>query len=236
MIQIEHHNDIAILTMDAGENRWNTTFVRAFAAALDEIEASDSVNVLVTQSSDPKFFSNGLDLEWRASDGDHPGGDRDAFGAEFMGLMGRVITLPIPTVCAIGGHAFGAGFMLALCHDVRLMREDRGFLCANEVAIGMVIPDPEMALFKHKLPSNTFFKTVQLAHRWSGGEAEAHGIVESAVPLDALYERVVQRAEQLAPLGKNRKVFGAMKEKLFGETPSINASAGAAHLLKTAHH
>ena len=77
------------------ENRWNTTFVRAFAAALDEIEASDSVNALVTRSSDPKFFSNGLDLEWRASDGDHPGGDRDAFGAEFMGLMGRVITLPI---------------------------------------------------------------------------------------------------------------------------------------------
>ena len=57
--------------------------------------------------------------------------------------MGRVITLPIPTICAVGGHAFGAGFMLALCHDVRLMREDRGFLCANEVAIGMVIPDPD---------------------------------------------------------------------------------------------
>ena len=51
MIQIEHHNDIAILTMDAGENRWNTTFVRAFAAALDEIEASDSVNALVTRSA-----------------------------------------------------------------------------------------------------------------------------------------------------------------------------------------
>ena len=66
--------------------------------------------------------------------------------------------------------------------------------------------------------------------------AEAHGIVESAVPLDSLYARAVQRAEQLAPLGKNRKVFGAMKEKLFGERPSINAPAGAAHLLKTAHH
>ena len=49
--------------------------------------------------------------------------------------MSRVITLPIPGRCAIGEHAFGAGFMLALCHDVRLMREDRGFLCANEVAV-----------------------------------------------------------------------------------------------------
>ena len=56
MIQIEHHNDIAILTMDAGENRWNTTFVRAFAAALDEIEASDSVNALVTNRATQNSF------------------------------------------------------------------------------------------------------------------------------------------------------------------------------------
>ena len=36
-----------------------------------------------------------------------------------------VITFPVPTVCAIGGHAFGAGLMIALCHDVRVMRRDR---------------------------------------------------------------------------------------------------------------
>ena len=47
--------------MDAGENRWNTTFVRAFAAALDEIEASDSVNALVTVER-PKILFEWLDL------------------------------------------------------------------------------------------------------------------------------------------------------------------------------
>jgi len=236
MIQTEYQDDIAILTMDAGENRWNTTFVRAFAAALDEIEANAAINALVTRSSDPKFFSNGLDLEWRASEGDHVGGDRAAFGSEFMSLMGRVITFPMPTLCAIGGHAFGAGFMLALCHDLRLMREDRGYLCANEVEIGMVIPDPELALFRHKLPANTFFKTVQLAHRWRGPDAMAAGIVEAALPLEQLDAACLARAAQLAPLAKNRRVYGTMKEKLFGAAPSINGTAGAAHLLKTAHH
>ncbi|MBT5203182.1 MAG: enoyl-CoA hydratase/isomerase family protein, partial [Gammaproteobacteria bacterium] len=119
MIQLEKQNQTFILTLDDGENRWNTTFVREIAAALDEVEASVGPAALVTTSSDPKFFSNGLDLEWRTSSGDHPGGDKDAFGREFMALMGRIITLPLPSICAINGHAFGAGFMMALCHDVR---------------------------------------------------------------------------------------------------------------------
>ena len=71
--------------------------------------------------------------------------------------------LPIPSICAINGHAFGAGFMFSLAHDLRFMRSDRGYLCANEIEIGMLIPDPEIALFKHKLPAHIFFETVQLA-------------------------------------------------------------------------
>ncbi len=85
-----------------------------------------------------------------------------------MALMGRIIMLPIPTVAAVNGHAFGAGFMTALCHDVRMMRADRGFLCANEMQLGMVIPRPELALFRHKLPAHVFFETVQLARKDRG--------------------------------------------------------------------
>jgi enoyl-CoA hydratase/carnithine racemase len=157
LINLEKEGEVFVLTMDDGENRWNTTFVRAFAEVLDEVEASEGPAALVTTSASEKFFSNGLDLEWRMSEGDHRGGNRDVFGPEFMTLMGRIITFPVPTIAAINGHAFGAGLMCALCHDIRLMREDRGFACANEVEIGMVIPNPELALFRHKLPMNSFF-------------------------------------------------------------------------------
>lgn len=65
-----------------------------------------------------------------------------------MPSFARPLQLPIPTVCALNGHAFGAGMMFALGHDYRLQREDRGFLCAPEVAIGVGIPPPEMELFR----------------------------------------------------------------------------------------
>ena len=173
MIDLDREGEVFVLTMHDGENRWNTSFVRAFAEALDAVESSEGPAALVTASADEKFFSNGLDLEWRASEGPHRGGDRDAFTTEFMALMGRIITFPVPTVAAINGHAFGAGLMVALCHDVRLMRAERGYLCANEMQIGFRIPTPELALFRHKLSAGAFFQTVQLARRWTAGTLQA---------------------------------------------------------------
>jgi enoyl-CoA hydratase/carnithine racemase len=233
VITLEKKDSIYYLTMDAEENRWNTTFVRDIAEALDEIENDEGPGALITSSKNPKFFSNGLDLDWMQSPENHlDGGDREVFGEEFMFLMGRVITLPIPTVCAINGHAFGAGFMFALSHDIRIMREDRGFLCANEMQLGLPIPRPELALFKHKVPANAFFETVQLSKRWTGSDALNAGIIQGVSSLEELPEVAQNKATELAPLANNRKNFGHQKEMLYGENAAINLSHGPAHMLK----
>lgn len=232
MIELTRDGEIFTLTMNDGENRWNTSFVRAVAAALDEVEASEGAAALVTRSANEKFFSNGLDLEWVSSQGEHRGGDRKVFGGEFMSLMGRIITLPVPTVCAINGHGFGAGFMMALCHDVRVMRADRGYICANEVQLGMRIPEPELALFRHKIPINAFFETVQLSRRWTGPEALQAGIVQHTANLEDLLETAMVQARRLAPLAANREIYGGQKERLYGENASINSPHGPAYLLK----
>jgi Delta3-Delta2-enoyl-CoA isomerase len=243
MIDLQRDGELFILTMNDGENRWNTTFVRSYAKALDEVEASTGPAALITRSANEKFFSNGLDLDWISASADGAtgadtaprGGDRSVFGDEFMTLMGRIITLPVPTVAAINGHAFGAGLMNALCHDVRIMRADRGFVCANEMQLGMVIPRPELALFRHKLPAHTFFETVQLARRWAGPDALAAGIVSQITSAEELLETARKRASELAPLGANRKAYGAQKESIFGKNSALNEPHGAAHMLKHGH-
>jgi enoyl-CoA hydratase/carnithine racemase len=233
VIELEKKDSIYHLCMNAGENRWNTSFVREFAKALDEIEKDEGPGALITSSNDPKFFSNGLDLDWMQDPKKYSvGGTREVFGEEFMYLMGRIITLPIPSICAINGHAFGAGFMLALSHDVRLMREDRGFLCANEMQLGFKIPRPELALFRHKIPANYFFETVQLSKRWTGIAALEAGIIQGIGSYEDLPNIAIEKALELAPLAKDRDHYSDQKEMLYGKNAAINLAHGPAHMLK----
>ena len=121
--------------------------------------------------------------------------------------------------------------MSALCHDLRFMRADRGFMCANEMQIGLSIPSPELALFKHKLPASVFFETVQLAKRWTGPAAQTAGFVEQVCDVEGLLGMAQARAAQLAPLAANRENYGGQKQRLFGENAAINDVHGAAYML-----
>ncbi|MCH1551502.1 MAG: enoyl-CoA hydratase/isomerase family protein, partial [Pseudomonadales bacterium] len=150
----------------------------------------------------------------------------------FMEFMSRMITLPVPTVAAINGHAFGAGFMFALCHDYRIMRQDRGYMCANEIQLGMIIPGPELSLFRHKLPAHVFYESVQLARRWGGADALNAGIVNEIASSDMLQAQAVTKAQELAPLAVNRKQFGIQKENIFGADSILNDTNGAAFHLR----
>ena len=40
LVKLEKNGSVFTLTMDAGENRWNTAFVDELMLALDEVEAS----------------------------------------------------------------------------------------------------------------------------------------------------------------------------------------------------
>ena len=54
--------NVAIATMDDGENRFNPSFLKVFLEVLDEIEQETDVNALIVTSSHEKIFCNGIDL------------------------------------------------------------------------------------------------------------------------------------------------------------------------------
>ena len=53
MINLEKKDRIFALTLDDGENRWNTSFVRVISEAVDEVEASVGSAALVTTARTP---------------------------------------------------------------------------------------------------------------------------------------------------------------------------------------
>src|SRR5699024_12687842 len=111
-------------TCDRGddENRFPPEWLDSVHAALDELEATSGPAALITTGAG-KFYSNGLDLDWLGENADQ----LDAYVGRVESLFARVLTLPVPTVAAVHGHAFGAGAMFAMAHDWRVMRDDRGY-------------------------------------------------------------------------------------------------------------
>ena len=68
MARIERNGDVFVLDLGDGENRFNAESLDEIEACLDEVEAAAPC-ALVT-SARGKFWSNGLDLEWLAGQGD----------------------------------------------------------------------------------------------------------------------------------------------------------------------
>ena len=72
MIDLQREGDVFILRMDGGENRFGAQALSAWNEALDQVEKVEGPKALVTTGTG-KFYSNGLDLDYMASDGVDPG-------------------------------------------------------------------------------------------------------------------------------------------------------------------
>ncbi len=217
LVDLRRDGDVFVLTMRAGENRFNRASVNALNEALDTVEASTGPAALVTVGED-KFFSNGLDLTWMAGDGSHEAG---RFVGDVMRLLGRFLVLPVPTVAAINGHAFAAGGMLALAHDFRVMRVDRGFFCLPEIDIQFPLAPGMTALIACRLSPLVFRDTILTGARIGGVDACAKGIVDEAVAADEVLPHALARAAALA--GKDRATYGALKRGMYGTAYDVLA-------------
>ncbi|XP_061189927.1 uncharacterized protein LOC133197747 isoform X3 [Saccostrea echinata] len=203
-ITVEFHNDgCALIRMQNGQNRWNLTTLSQLNNALDEVERNKSASILVT-TGEGKFYSNGIDLDWLNSIGRSSDAGRQ-FDTVIRDTLWRVMHFPMPTVAAINGHCFAGGAFLALCHDYRVMRSDRGWISWNETLISLRITDS--LILERKLNIEALRESVIFAKRLTGPEALKLKIVDGieiesnlisvskAIGFKALGNNVIQRID-----------------------------------------
>jgi enoyl-CoA hydratase/carnithine racemase len=208
-VSLDRHGDVFVLTMDNGENRMNRSWLNAMNAALDEIDGTAGPKALVTTGSG-KFYSNGLDLEPLMASGQDA---MAAFVADDERLFARLIATPYITVAACNGHTFAAGAMLALCHDFRVMRSDRGFFCLPEVDLGIPFTPGMDALIKGRLPHLTAHEVMVTGTRYGGTAAAEMGIFKEAVGEAEVLPRSIEIAADLA--AKAGSTMGVIKERMY---------------------
>jgi enoyl-CoA hydratase/carnithine racemase len=220
---LDRHDDVFVLDLGDDENRFSPGWLDAVDAALDEVEGATGPRALVTTATG-KFFSNGLDLAWLLEHADQ----REAYLGTAQRLLARVLSLPVPTVAAVQGHAFAAGAMLALAHDQRVMRADRGFWCLPEIDIDLPFSPGMSALVQARLAPQTAHLAMTTGRRYGGTDALAAGIVDAAVAEDAVRPTAVQEAA--AQARRAGPVLGTIKSRLHGPALALlrepAASAG----------
>jgi Delta3-Delta2-enoyl-CoA isomerase len=217
MTALQRRDAVYVLTLGDDENRFHPDRVAAINAALDEVEAAPGPKAVVTTGVG-KFYSNGLDLAFMAENPDAA----EANLREVHALFVRVLTFPAPMVAALQGHAFAAGAMLALAHDLSIMRSDRGYFCLPEVDLGIPFTPGMNALIRARLPIATAHEAMTTARRYGGDEAHDAGIVMGVgTELEILDIAVARAAERAAKAGPT---MGAIKAGLYAEV--VAALAG----------
>ena len=208
MPSLARDGDVFVLDLGDDENRFNPDWMSAVDGLLDEAIATEPPRALVTKGTG-KFFSNGLDLEWLGQNRDRAA----EFVVQVHDLLAKFLGAPIPTVAAIQGHCFAAGAMLALAHDWRVMRADRGFFCLPEADINIPFTHGMDALITAKLTPAAASTAMVGARRFGGTDAHAAGIVDAAVAEDAVVADAVALAASYA--SKQGSTLGAIKERMY---------------------
>lgn len=223
MTSLTREGDVFVLDIGDDEpdsdHRFSPERIAAINAALDEVEATEGPAAIVTMANG-KFYSNGLQPERFVGAPE----DVIAYLNSVETLLARVLVMPVPSVAAIQGHAFGGALMLALAQDERYMREDRGFLCLPEVQINFPFTDGMTAFVQSRLSQPTKHIAMCTGKRYGGADALAAGMVDGVTTLEELVPTAIARAAELAPL--RGPALGTIKQGLYAGVVNRLAKLG----------
>jgi enoyl-CoA hydratase/carnithine racemase len=209
---------ILVLALDRGQNLMNEESVALLGQALRVVEDAPHPKSLVITGVG-KFFSNGFEIgafegKQTVMAAEYP------FMVAFWRILARLLTLDCHAVCAINGHAFGAGLFLALACDWRVMRTHQGFVCFPELNLGMSLLPPFAELAKAKLSAPTLREGVLTGCRYDSAAALKAGIIDEECPSADLMAVALRTARRVLPTalkakGFSPEAFARMKRELY---------------------
>ena len=210
MPTLDRDGDVFLLDLGDDENRFHPDWLVAVQEHLTTVEATDGPRALVTTARG-KIFSNGLDLDWLSANGER----FVDYVIDVHAVLARVLAMSLPTVAAVQGHAFAGGGMLALAHDFRVMRADRGFFCLPEVDINIPFSRGMSALIQGRLSKKTAHEAMTTGRRYGGTDALAAGIVDAVAHEDDVVTSAIEMARPLA--GKAGPTLATIKARMYAD-------------------
>ncbi|KAI7879938.1 ClpP/crotonase [Lichtheimia hyalospora FSU 10163] len=211
---LKREGPLFLLHLHNKDNRFTTDFCKAIMTALQIVEdialaTDEPEDMALVTYAEGKIYSNGLDLMHAVG---YP-----PFMENYLLMLRRMVTFCIPTVAALNGHAFAGGCMLALAHDYRVMRSDRGYMCMNEVDLPSPLAPGMAGLLRYKMSPKTFRDMVLQGHRFTAKEALENDLVDEIAPEKEVLDKAKALALKWAPKAKAGIVYRQLKEEMYAD-------------------
>lgn len=200
-VVVTEQDQVVTLTINRPEKRnaMNSDVLDGMLAAIDEVAVRRDVRCVIVTGAGDKAFSAGADLKERA--GMTPEQTR-SFLRRIKRVMDHTERLPMPTIAALNGVAFGGGCELALACDLRVMA-DGAQIGLTECALG-IIPGAGGTQRLPRLIGPSRAKELIFTARRLGAEAALRlGMVDHHVGTDEAHTKALAIAEEIkrcAPL------------------------------------
>jgi enoyl-CoA hydratase/carnithine racemase len=191
-VVIEGQGENALLRLNGGvTNALNPELVEDLGEALRTVERRFRGLVL---AGGEKFFSMGLDLPTLIPM------ERDEF-TEFYVAFNRVVlalfTLPMPTCCAIAGHAVAGGTIIALGCDYRFAVSEKK-LGLNEIRLGVPVPYLADLILRQIVGDRQATEMIYGGDFLAATDAARFGLVDALHARETLDARAVEKVTAIA--------------------------------------
>ncbi|KAH1136142.1 hypothetical protein AAZX31_10G008200 [Glycine max] len=229
MCTLEKRGPLFVLTLTSefdDQHRLNPTLLSSLLAALSEVKSQATAGSALLTAAHGRFFCNGFDFRWAQAAGDQPSARLRLrrMSDALRPVLAALLSLPIPTVAAVSGHAAAAGAIFALAHDYVLMRADRGVIYFPEVDLGITLPEYFAAVAGAKIPAAALRDVVLAGRKVRAEGAVEMGIVHSAHDsAEGTVEAAMRLGEELARRKWVGDAYAEIRKSLY---PEVCAALG----------
>lgn len=162
----------------------------------EEVDADDSIRVLVLKGAGGKAFVAGTDIsQFTKFESGEDGLRYERDGDQRSGRIARVTK---PVIAQIQGYAVGGGLAIASGADVRIATPDARFGAPIARTLGNCLSMKAYARFMDLFGPSRVKEMIFTARMLSADEALAAGFVHEIVSADKIEARVREQAEKIA--------------------------------------
>jgi enoyl-CoA hydratase/carnithine racemase len=162
----------------------------------DEVDADDSIRVLVLRGAGGKAFVAGTDIsQFKVFETAEDGIAYERSGEQ---RSGRVERVKKPVIAQVQGYAVGGGFTLTAVSDIRIATPDARFGVPIARTLGNCLSMENYSRLVDLLGPSRAKDLIFRARLMSAEEAHQAGFVHEIVPPEEIDARVREVAEQIA--------------------------------------